>query len=318
MDKKKILIVGFGGIGCRHAQSFLGKKNFEVHIVEPKDLNIQKNLKIIGAKKDSFKWYKSIRNIPVLDLAIIATSSQPRFEIIKSLIKAGYKRFLLEKIVFQSEEQFYKAIEMVKNSGTKVYCNFVHRYYIPYENIKKELNKSLDSINMEVTGSAFELGMGCNAIHYIDLFQYLTGLDDVKLKNYDIRLLQEENRRGSMYKEFYGVLELTNNKKNLITIITDLNRNDGISIKISQGEKSYLLNQKTQKILNTGNKQSCLNEFKIIPTSHLTYNIVNDIFNGNCRMTQLNQTLLAHSTLFYAFNTFFFNKHNKNILCPIT
>ena len=26
MDKKRILIVGFGGIGCRHAQSFLDKK----------------------------------------------------------------------------------------------------------------------------------------------------------------------------------------------------------------------------------------------------------------------------------------------------
>ena len=42
MNKKRILIVGFGAMGCRHAQSFLDKKeDYDVHILEPSDKNIK-------------------------------------------------------------------------------------------------------------------------------------------------------------------------------------------------------------------------------------------------------------------------------------
>ena len=114
MDKKRILIVGFGGIGCRHAQSFLDKKkDYEVHILEPSDENIKQNLKRINAKKSDFTWYKDIDNVPVLDIAIVATSSFPRFKIVKNLVVMGYKKFLLEKIVFQSEEQIAECLKEI-------------------------------------------------------------------------------------------------------------------------------------------------------------------------------------------------------------
>ena len=318
MNKKKVLIVGFGGIGCRHAQSLLDKKEYEVHIAEHSDITIKKNLKIIGANKNNFIWHKDIKNTPVLDLAIIATSSQPRFEIVKILIKNGFRKFLLEKIVFQSEKQFYKIIEMMNKSNSKAYCNFVHRYYIPYKEIKNQLSQSSEIINIHIQGNANELGMGCNAIHFIDLFQYLTGIDEVKLKKYELKFLKGENRRGSIYKEFYGMLEFRNNRKNMITIKTDLRHNEGIAITISQGKKNYQLNQKTQKFLTNDNDLKMNNEFKIIPSSKLTYITINDIFKNDCRMTQLDQTLLAHTPLFNAFNTFVYNEHKPDTLCPIT
>ena len=182
MDKKSVLIVGFGVMGCRHAQSFLDKKkDYEVHILEPSDESIKQNIKRIGAEKSDFIWYKNIDNIPLLDIAIIATSSYPRFEIVKNLIKMGYKKFLLEKVVFQSEKQFSTIIKMIDESDSVAYCNFVNRYFVAYNNIKKQLDRSNKKININVLGGALQLGLGCNAIHYIDILQYLTNNDEIQL-----------------------------------------------------------------------------------------------------------------------------------------
>ena len=97
---KKVLVVGFGSIGCRHAQSLLNnKEHYEIHILEPSRSTIEKNLKAINARMSHFTWYENLEEVPMLDFAIISTSSSPRFEIIKYLLKIGFKKFLVEKIV---------------------------------------------------------------------------------------------------------------------------------------------------------------------------------------------------------------------------
>ena len=88
MNKRKVLIVGFGMMGCRHTQAFLTQKNkFEIHVLEPSEKNIKENLKKINAKHNDCKWYHNVDDIPILSIAVIATSSKPRFEIIKKLLK---------------------------------------------------------------------------------------------------------------------------------------------------------------------------------------------------------------------------------------
>lgn len=319
MNKKRILIVGFGGIGCRHAQSFINKKKgYEVHILEPSDKNIEKNLKTINAKKNDFIWYKDIDKIPLLDLAIIATSSFPRFEIFKTLIILGYKKFLLEKVVFQSELQFKKAIEMINESGSVAYCNFVNRYFSAYNDIKKQLNYSTKKIKINVSGNAIELGLGCVAIHYVDIFQYLTNNNEIQLTKFNLQLLEGENRRGSIYKEFYGMIQLANNSADTITLNTELELKEGVTISISQGEKTFLLNERTGKLFISDKSVNSINDFIMIPSSKLTHDIIEDIFNNKCKLTKIDQTLLAHTSLFRAFNNVLNNNHTSDTLCPIT
>ena len=318
MNKKRILIVGFGGIGCRHAQSFINKKKeYEVHILEPSDKNIEKNLKTINAKKNDFIWYKDIDKIPLLDIAIIATSSFPRFEIFKTLITLGYKKFLLEKVVFQSELQFEQAIEMINESGSVAYCNFVNRYFSAYNDIKKQLNFSTKKIKINVSGNAIELGLGCVAIHYIDILQYLTNNDVIKLKEFNLNLLEGNNRRGSIYKEFYGIMELENEIGDTISLNSDLESKQNVTITISQGEKTFILNEGTGEFFVNDQNGSSINDFIIIPSSKLTYTIVEDIFKNRCRLTTVERTLKSHSSIFKAFNRTLSN-HSNNILCPIT
>jgi predicted dehydrogenase len=319
MDKKRILIVGFGAMGCRHAQSFLDKKkDYEVHILEPSDKNIKKNIKRINAKKSDFIWYKDIDNIPLLDIAIVATSSSPRFEIVKQLIMMGYKKFLLEKIVFQSKDQFNIIIKMINESESIAYCNFVNRYFLAYNDIKKQLDQSNKQININVIGGALELGLGCNAIHYIDILQYLTNNDEIQLTKFNLQLLESDNRRGSMYKEFYGMIELATKGGDTIALNSELELQQDITISISQGEKTFLLNEGTGKLFISDKSASRITDFKIIPSSKLTHNIIEDIFKNKCKLTKLDQTLLSHTSLFKAFNNALNNNHTSDTLCPIT
>lgn len=319
MEKKKILIVGFGTIGCRHVQSFMyDKKDYEVHIVEPNNKNIKDNLKKINGEKEDFIWYKNINQIPVLDIAIVATSSAPRFEIVKSLINIGYRKFLLEKIVFQSEEQFKIINEMIEKTNSIVYCNFVNRYFKPYNDIKNELSKSKDKININIHGGNF--GLGCNAIHYIDIFQYIINDNIIKIDSSNLYLSEVKNKRGSIYKEFNGIIKLSNKKSDSITLISEPDYNGDLTISINQNDKFYFLNENIGKYYIFDTSKSIVEDFYLIPSSELTKIIIEDIFKENCRLTTLNETMVSHTSLFKAFNNVIFNneKNIKEILCPIT
>jgi predicted dehydrogenase len=316
MIKRKILVVGFGKMGCRHVQAFLqNKEMYELHVLELSERNIKDNLKSINASYDECKWYKNLNDIPVLDFAIIATSSEPRFDILKALIKIGFKKFLLEKIVFQSEEQFKIAIKLIKSVDGIAYCNFVSRYFSAYNRIKKSLEANNDEINITVHGGEF--GLGCNAIHYLDMFQYLTNDNNVSLKIAKIDVSKTENRRGD-YSEFTGCISFINTKSDTISIISEPIKNQGVTINIRSGGESFILNESTEMCFSNTNNIWSFDKFNIIPTSKLSNVIIEDIFNNNCQLTTLEETYKAHLELFKLYNYVLFNKSTAATLCPIT
>lgn len=317
MNKKKVLIVGFGAMGCRHTQAFLSQKSkFEVHVLEPSENNIKENLKKINAEYNDCKWYSISDDIPVLDIAVIATSSKPRFEIIKKLLKIGYRNFLLEKIVFQSEYQFKTVLKLTKKFNALVYCNFVNRYFDVYNIIRKEILTSNNKTHITVHGGEF--GLGCNSIHYIDIFQYLTNCNNPKLVKAKINISKIKNKRGNEYEEFTGFITLKNNKSDSVRIISEVGYNGGVTINIRSGGKNYFINEQTKMFYYHTKKQFNFERFSILPTSSLSNVIVDDIFNNNCVLTKLEETYLAHIELFNVFNKTLYGKTFLKKLCPIT
>jgi len=305
-------------MGCRHVQSIMNIEDYEIHIFEPFSENICTNLKKIKANKEDFLWYKNLNDLPLVDIAIVATSSSPRFEIVKFLIKSGCKKILLEKIIFQSEAQFEAIQLLAKKNRVKIYCNFVNRYFDAYNIIKNKLIQSSLNIKMIVHGSNFNLELGCNAIHYIDIFQYLTRDNEIELKKFNTHLLRGSSRRGSIYKEFAGKIELSNTNGDTIKISSEVGIKEPVTISISQGHYTFLLNEDSGK-LHTNNKAGKItSDFNIVPSSILTKVIVQDIIKSNCRLTMLDQTLLAHTSLFKTFNNVLNNNHTADTLCPIT
>ena len=163
------LIVGFGGMGCRHAQSLINSYGDSlVYIYEQNDDIYKHNLNLIGQSLN--KNIKRLQNFneirSKIDFCVIATSSGPRFEILKELLNYEITYFLVEKVVFQSNKEFQEIQKLVGDK--KIYVNFVNRYFKNYADIKQDINNH--SFTMDVVGGDF--GLGCNALHYFDLFKY--------------------------------------------------------------------------------------------------------------------------------------------------
>jgi D-arabinose 1-dehydrogenase-like Zn-dependent alcohol dehydrogenase len=96
---KKIAIIGFGAMGCRHAQSLINNSetaSWEILAVETSEANFKLGLQKIGADETRVKRVESIIKLPDgVDMVIVATSSGPRFSIMNQLLDKGIRFYLL-------------------------------------------------------------------------------------------------------------------------------------------------------------------------------------------------------------------------------
>lgn len=313
-----ILFVGFGGMGCRHAQSFLGKGH-QLHVVEPiTDLYLN-NLVRIGATESDFVRFNSIADVDQeIDFAVVATPSEPRFDIVKQLLAKNVKSMLLEKVVFQSVEQFESIISALKANGAQAYCNFVNRYFPQYLTLQKSLaNKDRGAVQMHVRGGDF--GLGCNGLHYLDLFEYLTGhpTDDY-LANLSESSLG--NKRGSQYKEVNGTVVCHTAANDIFTISSLPVKKTGVEITISTANGVHMFDEDDQTYTpyDFGSKATDTRAFEMLPSSRLTFRIFEDITNGNCLLPTVEQTFNAHSKFFGVLNRILVGEALKTTICPIT
>ena len=241
-----ILISGFGKMGCRHAQSLLtSNDDCSIYVIEPSDKAFEKGLLTIGASKKDITRHLKIDelNAPI-DLAISATCSKPRYSILIDLIDYGIKYFLLEKVVFQSLKQFDIIIEKLESNYAEAYCHMPRRYYNNYINLKSRINDRKTLLQHNVYGG--NNGIGCNAIHYMDIFEYLT---ESTICNYAFNVKEDEidNRRGKDYKDVNGYLLFENEQSDQLSVYFDPSYRAGITENIEIDNEKYILSARSGK-----------------------------------------------------------------------
>lgn len=310
--KRKFLIVGFGGMGCRHAQSLINSfQGCLTYIFEPNDDIFKKNIKLIGQNKnkDVIRLSKLSKSNDKIDLCVIATSAGPRFDILKELLHYNISYFLLEKVVFQSDYQFEEILKI--SSGKNIYVNFVNRYFKNYIQIKEEINNEPFSVNI-ISG---DFGLGSNSLHYFDLFKYFGG-SKLKLNNYVLTENINGNKRGNEYKEILGQISIKSFEDSILNISSDSLREGGVEITIQHSNKTHVINEQLLNHMEFG-----VNEIKISPlhveyTSSLTGKIFKDILDSKCLLPKLDDTKDIHSILFECVNKSL-NLKTEDI-CPVT
>ena len=320
---KKIAIIGFGAMGCRHAQSLINNPetgSWEIFAVETSEDNFKLGLQKIGADETRIQRVESIIKLPDgVDMVIVATSSGPRFNIMNQLLDKGIRFYLLEKIVFQSLAQFDHIIQRMRELEAVAYCNFVNRYFDNYNHIRKQIQSNPGiPVEMSVTGGEF--GLGCNAIHYIDLFEYLTvSSGKVTIQHHLLDELESGNKRGNEYREFRGSIAAVNDKKQLLRITSFKAFETGIVINIRLGDHIlHQLNENMGTAVDYNENGIRNHVFGLLPTSKLTAVICLDIFNGTCRLSTVQETRQTHAQLFGIFNPALKLENTSETICPIT
>ena len=150
---KNIVLVGCGNIGSRHIQA-LTKLPFKItlHLVEPslESQNLTKSRldEISLDNIDELVWHSSVEEpIPKSDLTIIATQSIGRADLIKNLLENGHSRFLIEKIVCQSTEEYKLLNSKFQEFDAKGWINTNRRYMEPYRQLKDSIKDESASIS---------------------------------------------------------------------------------------------------------------------------------------------------------------------------
>jgi hypothetical protein len=140
-----------------------------------------------------------------LAIAIISTSADIRYEILKKLLSTKkVTQIVLEKVLFQDLNAYAKAFELLINKNVKCWVNHPRRMFPFYQNLKKELSLA-SYVKYDMQGGNW--GMACNALHFLDHFAFLTGSGEIDIKHLDIESVFNSKRFG--FVEFTGVLKAT-------------------------------------------------------------------------------------------------------------
>lgn len=293
----------------------------KVDIVEP-DKNAQlltkERLKEIQHDKfNNISWYESLTEIQhKSDLIIIATPSNGRANLINQLLDLGHRRFLIEKIVCQSVDEYDLLLSAMKKYDAKGWVNTNRRYFYSYKKIK-ELFKN-NKLSMTVTGAYPRLGT--SAIHYIDLFCWLSEDYEIKLDGNSLANELFPNKRGSNFKEFAGTIagSLKNNAALTISFLSESNVPSIITL--ASNNNHIIIDETNEKITNQTNSIKDNLEFKFQHTSEITKLVAQDIlYQDDCLLPTLEDLYIPHCELFKIFNNHIKKLTNEDIrLCPIT
>ena len=320
----KVLIIGAGQLGSRHLQGVL-KINIPIHI-EVFDIN-QESLTLAKQRANEIEKNENILSIKYLnnlnqlsteiDLAIIATTSGSRYKLFIDLINNyKIKNIVLEKIVFQNENEYEKAREILINNQINCWINCPRRMHLIYQEIKSKI-KDDERINISINGN--DWGLACNSIHFIDLMNYFTNDDNYYFDTTNISEIVKSKREN--YFEFLGQLIVTSVSGNKIKLNSEKDPNSLIKIKIETNAFLWEIDELNNRC-NLHNKLTHSSEenifFNVPYQSQLTDIFAGDILNNNNTiLPNYIKTYNYHKQMIVSF-TELFEKIQKNKHFQIT
>lgn len=205
-----IAIIGAGQLGSRHLQS-VAKSNIKISIevVEPFESSrtvAQQRFEEIPHNDNvvSIRFLESLQQLSgELDLVVIATNSDVRSSVTLDLLSfKKVKNLVLEKVLFQKEEEYYQIEKALEQSKTLCWVNHPRRMFPFYQTLKSKLSHA-SRIDFSVSGGGW--GLACNGLHFLDVFEYLSGTAVTKIDNgYLDKKILETSRKG--YIELSGKL----------------------------------------------------------------------------------------------------------------
>ena len=256
--QNKIALLGLGEIGSRHLQALTAISNStDLYCVDPSlnstNLARSRISQIVKAKDLNLFFHDSIKELPSsLDLVIIATSSDIRLKVLKEIaLKSDIKNILFEKVLFQKINDLLEADSILKRNRIKSWVNCPRRLWPVYSEVKSLL-KGKNNIKFKLVGGSW--GMACNLIHYIDIFEWISGsrVIEIDIDNLDQEIF-ESKRRG--FFEFTGMINAKYSNENKMSLISAKESNSA-SIASEVAADIYKLNILNKNIEDNQNNST--------------------------------------------------------------
>lgn len=301
---KKIAIIGAGQLGSRHLQALaLHKEAITIYVVDPveESLNLSRArfIEVDEHKNKNLIFTQLISSLPlVLDFVVIATNSLQRLAVLKELFHTSKVQYLLlEKFLFPKVEEYDVALKLITEQEVKAYVNCTRRIWPSYQELKSELDE-YSNIKLHVSGSNWNLSS--NAIHFLDLFFYLT---DDKTMMFHTDELDEEligNKRLG-YIDFSGTLKGNTVTGNKLLLTSTLEGSRIPELIIESDQRTFIINESLQEI-QKGNEITKFLLFHVSETTHKVFEQL--IEQDTCGLVTFERSVQDHLLLLKAFNKF--------------
>ena len=290
MKKFKILIVGLGQLGSRYLQGILtAGLSVTIDVIEPNDRSFELALSLVGDDSRAVRRVSMNNLAKHYDIAIVATSAAMRAELVKQISTAtNIDNWVLEKILAQTEDQLDEIARITANANG-AWVNTPRRRTSIYRALKPSLQAGTP---LKLDVSIQNMGLGCNAIHFIDLVSWLS---NAEIEHIDIQTLgwQESKRAG--YKDFNGSLIATFTDQSTLSINSSL-PSDNI-ITLTQSGVTYDINEAKGYSFDAN-----FVEGRVEYQSELTYPLMADIMSGQMvdGLPTVHESNIQHKALFSA------------------
>jgi len=290
----KILLIGLGRHGMRHAESLIKSDSTIIHIVEP--INLKEKLEKIqnqNLKNENVYGYPDLRGFLEkhihADLIIIATDSKVRFELLHLCINAGISQnFILEKLIAANLQSLEQYKNYLFQKDLKIYVNCPQRTYPFYSQL---LNNNEEIIAAKYYGFK-HIGLGTNLLHYVDLIEYLTGQTINSGSGEKLHTWIESKRAG--FSEYLGEVQVKIGDVELKFTAYDEDR-PLASLYIETNLHKYHLDE----IANVAYRDNVLfAENFMLNQSDITLSLCKEVINGKSKLPELSQSIRQHEKIF--------------------
>ena len=299
---KRIFIIGAGQLGSRHLQALKNiKLGLEINVIDPnlESLKIAKERyeSIDGITSHKVFYHSSLSEVDslgIIDIVIIASSSNVRFKITKQLLeKFNVKVIVFEKILFDKKKDYEVALTLLKNKGVIGYVNCCMRMMSFYKKIKADFINT--KFKYLVSGSKF--GLATNLPHYIDHMSFLSNDLNYKLNTSFLDKTIINSKRPGFY-ELTGTCHI-NFSQGSQGIFTCYSNGELPCVVEAFNEKIRFVSKESEGkvFVSSYDNNWHWNEidFSIPFQSQLTVNLIDDILNNkSCDLPTFEDSVILH------------------------
>ena len=315
---RKIAIIGAGNIGGRYVESLLHSDSEDaLYVVDTSEQALKALAEKNGETKKKITYLTDTQGLPnSLDLAAITTTSGVRRAAVEQLLNCvNVKYLILEKPLFCDLMEYEIVGELLAKKQIKAWVNCTRRESESYQRLKSDLGD--ESFEFILSGSNW--GMGCNAIHFLDLICFLAGTDDLKV-NVDSLYKTILDSKRKPYKEIWGTITGSAGKCVHYSLTAHAGDELPISIMLKTPSKTYLINEGRQLLRVWSGDGPCVNaRFELSYISQVMGRIIETILDtGNCRLADYVESSAIHRALQVPLTDFFEKMGGEKGICPIS
>lgn len=324
---KNIIIIGAGQLGSRHLQGILkyDKEKLSVYVSDPSNdaLLISKERAAEVVHNHDLHFITDSTKLPKnAEIAIVATNANVRELATNDLLeKTSLKYIILEKVLFQELEAYNRFEKIISNYNTKIYVNHPRRLTPTYSEIAQKIKIVGGRSFFSIVGEYWDLG--CNALHMIDLFMFLSNssLKSINTDGIDTTIVPSK-RKG--YIEFTGCITGLMENNDSFSLTSLPGERGPLTIQVAtNGNRWFVQEGGTKSVLHLGAENNyALNQNVFFQDyqSNLTTNVITNLLeNETCDLPSYEESANTHKIFIEALLKKYNSINNLNeIKCPIT